>query len=300
MSNSVSIHAPAKINLALSVGPPEPADTPDAGMHPIASWMTAVDLFDDFTLEKADEISLDAKFADDAPAPSPVGWLTGDDLAVRALIRLGEHTNQELNAKITIRKRIPVGGGLGGGSSDAAATLNAANRLFGLGLEPAQLQAIGRTLGSDIPFFLDEGDTPRPAIVSHFGEVIRRVELKPTKLVLIMPGFGCHTGDVYRQYDQAPLTLDAARTVMLAERGEIDTEDLFNDLTLAAQRTQPELETVLLRLGRVVDGPVHVSGSGSTLFVVTDEPDTLASEIESRVTGVRCAAVTTLTGTGSA
>lgn len=300
MSDALTLSAPAKVNLALSVGPPEPPNTPDAGMHPIATWMTAIDLFDELTLEKSDQTSLDIAFADDAPAPMPVGWLTSDDLAVRALNRLGEHVGRSLNAKITLRKRVPVGGGLGGGSSDAATTLLAANTLFELGLSPAELQTIARTLGSDIPYFLDEGPVPRPALVSHFGEQIRRVQLEPTRLLLILPGFGCHTGDVYREYDQSPLTLDARRVVTLAERGTVNPDELFNDLNLASQRAQPELENVLLRLGRVVTEPIHLSGSGSTLFVVTDQTDTLASEIASRVPGVRCTGVTTLTGTREA
>ncbi len=71
MAETVTIRTPAKVNLALSVGPPEPAGTPDAGMHPIASWIAAVDLFDDITLTKADATTLERHWADDARADRP-------------------------------------------------------------------------------------------------------------------------------------------------------------------------------------------------------------------------------------
>lgn len=290
---------PAKVNLSLSVGPPEPADMPDAGMHPIASWMAPIDLFDDLTLEPADETTLHVQWADDAPATSPIGWLHSDDLAVRALGAIGDAVGRELSAKITLTKRIPVGGGLGGGSSDGAACLKAANDLFGLGLKAQHLAEIGRTLGSDIPFFVDEGATPRPALVMRFGELIQRVELEPVGLLLIMPSFGCHTGDVYREYDQSPLTLDADRVIGMAKTGRVDPDELFNDLALPAQRSQPELGSLMARVGRQTDLPVHVSGSGSTLFLVTDSADTLAEEIRSKVPSVRCLATRTLSGTES-
>ena len=296
MAETLTIRTPAKVNLALSVGPPEPSGTPDAGMHPIASWIAAIDLYDEVTLAHADETSLERHWADDAPSRSPMGWLPSDDLAVRALAKLSTHVGRDLTAKISITKSIPVGGGLGGGSSDAAACLVAANRLFDLKLPLAELVEIARTLGSDIPFFLDEAAIPRPALVTHFGERIRRVELEPTELLLILPGFGCHTGDVYREYDQSPLTLDIRRVVEMAERGSVNANELFNDLAFPALRHQPELQTLISRIGRITDVPVQVSGSGSTLFLVTESADELAETIRHRITNVRCIKVRTLTG----
>lgn len=300
MARSATARAPAKVNLALSVGPPEPPGTPDAGMHPIASWMAAIDLFDEVTLTESDRATLDRRWAEDAPRPSPLGWLESDDLALRALTLLAQHAGRELPAHVQLTKRIPVGGGLGGGSSDAAACLTAANTLFGLGLAAQDLASLARRLGSDIPFFLDEAPLPRPALVTHFGERIRRTALAPTELVLILPGFGCQTGAVYREYDESPLTLDTARVARLAEGGSVESEELFNDLALPAQRHEPELQTLIARLGRVTGEPVHVSGSGSTLFVVSPAGSGLEAEIQRKVPGVRCVRVRTLTGTESA
>lgn len=297
MARSVTVRAPAKVNLALSVGPPEPPGTPDAGMHPIASWIAAIDLFDDVTLTESDETTLTRRWGEDAPSSAPLGWLVSDDLAVRALWLLGERLGRKLSAEITLTKRIPVGGGLGGGSSDAAACLLAANELFALGLVTHELVEVGRRLGSDIAFFLDDARPPRPALVTHFGERVRRVALAPTELLLIVPGFGCHTGSVYREYDQSPLTLDMARVVALAEGERVPTEDLFNDLSLPAQRFQPELQTLMSRLARATSETIHLSGSGSTLFLIAPNADEIAENIQKRIAGVRCLRVRTLSGT---
>lgn len=297
MARSVTVRAPAKVNLALSVGPPEPRGTPDAGMHPIASWMAAIDLHDDVTLTRADETTLTRRWAEDTPAGAPLGWLASDDLAVRALWLLGESAGRELKAEIALTKRIPVGGGLGGGSSDAAACLLAANELFDLGLTTQDLASVGRRIGSDVPFFLDDSPSPRPALVAQFGERIGRVRLEATDLLLIVPGFGCDTGGVYREYDQSPLTLDLERVAALARGERVAAEGLFNDLALPAQRFQPELQTLMGRLGRIIDEPIHLSGSGSTLFVVTPDADAIERAVQGRIPGVRCVRVRTLTGT---
>jgi 4-diphosphocytidyl-2-C-methyl-D-erythritol kinase len=296
MSISITIKSPAKVNLSLSVGPPEPAETPDGGMHPIASWMAAIDLFDELTLEAAEETTLQVQWADDAPMAKPIGWLQSDDLAVRALAAIGDAAGKELNANISLTKRIPVGGGLGGGSSDAAACLFAANSLFELGLPVEQLAQIGKALGSDIPFFIDDNKLPRPALVMRFGELVRRVQLDSTQLLLIVPNFGCHTADVYKEYDQSPLTLDADRVIEMAQQGRVVDYELFNDLSLPAQRSQPELGSLISRVQRLTDLPIHVSGSGSSLFIVADSADTLAEEIQTRVPNVRCLMTRTLTG----
>ena len=241
MASSVTLRAPAKVNLALSVGPPEPSGTPDAGMHPIASWIAAVDLFDEITLTHAEKTHLKLAWADDAPSRSALGWLESDDLAVRALGLLARHTGRDLHVEIAITKRIPVGGGMGGGSSDAAACLLAANELFQLGLPVADLADLARRLGSDIPFFLDDSPLPRPALVTHFGERIRRVPLEPTELLVITPNFGCHTGDVYREYDQSPLTLDLARVVTARAAPPARARIAPGEARQAHERTDPRL-----------------------------------------------------------
>ncbi len=191
--------AHAKINLALAV------DQPDgAGMHPIASWMAPVALADSVSVRALDAETaapLVLRWGEGAPMPTPIDWPAEKDLSVRALRALEAHVGQPLHALITIEKHTPAGAGLGGGSSDAATTLRLVNELFELDLSVGELQRIGATLGSDNPFFLDETDPPRAALVTGLGDTIERVTLAETHLALIIPDFPCATGPVYAAFD---------------------------------------------------------------------------------------------------
>lgn len=276
---SISLAAHAKLNLALSVGPPEPP----RGYHPIASWFAAVDLADTVRLERAEAegSAFSVDWAADAPAPSPIDWPIEKDLGFRAHRALEAHVGRALPARVTIQKRIPVGGGLGGGSSDAAAVLAGLDRLFELDLDRAALIAISTTLGSDVAFFLDAERPPRQSIVRGFGERIDRIVgssggATAQAAVLVFPPFGCPTGEVYRAFDQRPgaaLREGVVRELVstAARRGRVPTERLFNDLAAPARDVQPRLAAVQDRLGALAHGPVHVTGSGSTLFCLAEE-----------------------------
>lgn len=292
MPDAVVMPAHAKINLALSVGTPIPQGLPDAGMHPIASWVAAIDLYDDVRYEPRDDgagIALTRHWAGDAPVRSALHWPEEQDLCCRALVRLGVRVGRELGASIGLTKRIPVGGGLGGGSSDAAAVLAAANRAHALGLSAAELAEVGAPLGSDISFFVDDSAPPSPALVTGLGERIERVRTRPTPIVLCFPPFGCETGRVYRALDEAPVMLDEPAVARLAASGEIDSDSLFNDLSGPAKRTEPQLARIAESIARAVGRPVHLSGSGSTLFVVSETDESaakLAGSLTLHVPGV--------------
>ncbi|MCW5764645.1 MAG: hypothetical protein KIT68_01550 [Phycisphaeraceae bacterium] len=280
-ADRLTIHAPAKLNLALSVGPPGPPQ----GYHPIASWFCCIDLLDDLSLRRlpAGAASVHAlAWADDAPRPSPIDWPVERDLAVRAHRALEAHVGGALPLELRLVKRIPVGGGLGGGSSDAAAMLRAVDRLFDLGLNGGTLGRIGASLGSDVPFFLDV-ETPveapaRPALVEGLGERLTRVGPLPrgSCAVLVLPPFGCPTGQVYRAFDSAPARLDAERVRRLigaASARPVDCSgELFNDLAEPACRVEPRLAELLGRLRAGLGVPVHVTGSGSTVFCLAKDP----------------------------
>ncbi|MEM9166523.1 MAG: hypothetical protein AAGB48_05805 [Planctomycetota bacterium] len=282
MPEPVTIAAHAKVNLALSVGPPASAGEPGAGLHPIASWMAPIQLADLLTLEpdETHEVTLRVTWADDAPRTPRSQWHADDDLAVRALRRLAAATGRPLGGTISLTKRIPAAGGLGGGSSDAAACLIAADRAFGLNLPHAQLEQVGRSLGSDIGFFLDPARrddpagrrAPGAAMVTGFGETVRRMPIEPGPLLLIVPPFGCSTPEVYRAFDEGPVTLDEPAVIALAESGTPDPAALFNDLLRPALRIEPRLAELRRGCERVLRCPVHLSGSGSTLFVVGQIP----------------------------
>lgn len=164
---SVTRKAFAKLNLCLSIGFPQQAGTTIeldgkskdvSGYHRIASWMACVDLCDDVTVTRkreGEKSVVRVEWAEDAPRPSPIDWAIEKDLAFRAHAALEARVGRTLPVEIVVSKRIPVGGGLGGGSSDAAAVLSALDELFGLGLSTRALREVGMGLGSDVGFFVD-------------------------------------------------------------------------------------------------------------------------------------------------
>lgn len=281
--------AHAKINLCLSVGPPEPASVPPGGggMHPISSWMAAVELADEVELTALGEAEGASRYrvewAADAPPPprpSPIDWPIEKDLAVRAHRLLEQRVGRGLPVEVVVRKRTPVGGGLGGGSSDGAAALCGLNELFGLGLSTSELVAMSAALGSDVAFFIDDQTPARPGVVGGLGQRIERVAPVAARVLLIIPPFGTPTGPVYRAYDRAPRVLREADVRMLRARasaaGRIDPAGLFNDLAAPACEVEPRLGELLGRL-RAAGVPAHVSGSGSTLFVLDPGPDVIGA-----------------------
>ncbi|TVQ61209.1 MAG: hypothetical protein EA379_06850, partial [Phycisphaerales bacterium] len=225
----VTRRAHAKINLALSVGPPEG----DAGHHPIASWFAPLDLCDDLTLTclEPDRASRYAIiWASDAPRSSAVDWSITKDLAVRAHMLLERELGVRMTVQMKLEKRIPVGGGLGGGSSDAAAMLLALREMFSLDVSLDDLRVISKELGSDVAYFLDEqagagqdDDRPRPALVEGFGDRVERSAPVRAHAALIAPSFGCPTGAVYRTFDalgRAALRADEVRAMAMEGRIE--------------------------------------------------------------------------------
>jgi 4-diphosphocytidyl-2-C-methyl-D-erythritol kinase len=271
MSRPVAVRAPAKLNLALSVGPP--VQTAAGSMHPICSWMVTVDLFDELLLMQLDPGSL-SRYAilwhKQALRRSEINWSISKDLAVRAHVALQKHVGRDLPVQLNLEKRIPVGGGLGGGSSDAAAMLRGLNELFELGMSLDELADIGATIGSDVPFLVHGGS----AIVEGFGDKLsHQPSLPELNAVLVFPEATCPTARVYGLFDElGPAQLQTEAIAAISSNGRIAAYAPFNDLTAAAMRVAPSLADDLAALSALADRPAHVSGSGSSLFVVCDDP----------------------------
>ena len=267
MRPKIQARGPAKLNLALSVAAPQ-AD----GMHPIASWMMTVDLFDDLELVRL-PIGYPSRYAitwhEDALRKTDIDWSVSKDLTVLAHNALEQAVGRALAVQARVQKRIPVGGGLGGGSADAAAMLHGLNRLFELGLSSEDLAAIGGPLGSDIAFQVHGG----AGVVAGLGE---RIELIPPPsslhAVLMFPETVCPTGPVYRRFDdlQPNAQADEDRVRRLATR-PLQRDSPFNDLAAAALDLHPNLQGDIDRIRPIVERPIHVSGSGSTLFTLCDD-----------------------------
>ena len=267
--------APAKLNLALSVGPPDELQ----GLHPISSWMVTVNLLDDLHVTRLEDGSISRyaiEWHEQARQASDVDWRIQDDLAVQAHQALERYTARQLPVQLRMLKRIPVGGGLGGGSSNAAAMLRACNQLFDLNLDDDALRHIAISIGSDVPFLVRGGS----AIVSGFGERVDAMESLPDfHAILVLPACACPTGAVYGRFD-------ASGGGMLNEAGVrsvIEGASPFNDLAESTLAEAPELRVLANDIGSTVNRDIYVSGSGSTLFILCDtdlEASAIATAIE--------------------
>ncbi|MCC6239163.1 MAG: 4-(cytidine 5'-diphospho)-2-C-methyl-D-erythritol kinase [Phycisphaerales bacterium] len=280
------ISAPAKVNLHLRVGPAR-AD----GFHPVLSWMTTIGLFDKLEFSPGQQGAIHLQC--DPPELSA----GADNLVWRAATRLRElgQRPEEIadqvlargGVSIRLTKQIPVGAGLGGGSSDAARTLVALNHWWRLGLPKSRLAQLAGELGSDVAFFLDQPS----AICSGRGEIVQPIA-KPAVswLVLISPPFGCSTPAVYRAFDQlrsaAPMD-DPPDWVKWAKLNAAQLlPRLVNDLEPAAFVVQPELGQIHDRLQQHLGQIVRMSGSGSTLFTLFDTQNQ-AEQAASRIRTVQ-------------
>ncbi|MFT5422885.1 MAG: 4-diphosphocytidyl-2-C-methyl-D-erythritol kinase [Phycisphaerales bacterium] len=284
-TGTIETRAYAKVNLALAVAPPHPEGHADAGLHPVCSWMHAVDLHDTVRViptDPDDPSSFEIKWADGGD----VSWPIEHDLAFRAHDAMEQASGRHLPVRIEVIKSIPAGGGLGGGSADAAAVFMTLDRMFMLAFGGDKLTDLSRRLGSDIAFLIDpevEPDNPpRPAIVEGLGDVVTRLAPVRADITLILPEFWCRTGAIFAAFDKSDRSggFDPARVRQLASAqpiasgariasgDTIDSAGLFNDLADPACAVQPELGELRSALRESLQQPVHVTGSGSTLFIL--------------------------------
>lgn len=284
MTQPLTYRCPAKVNLSLSVGPARAGD----GYHPILSWMAQVSLFDDLRVERiAGESRFDVHWSHDAPQRNMIDWPIEKDLTFGAHRLIERHTGRSLPVSMHLSKRIPIGAGLAGGSSNGAMMLRAVNDLYELNLPDEALSSMGAELGSDVSFFLGEPS----AIVSGVGEIVIAAPLpRPIHLALIMPPLQCETRSVYLAFDA--LKPDAALTGLtpgqVASWKSIEELDglLRNDLTKAACAIEPRVKEVMAACRAATGRDVHLTGSGAAMFILGRDPadaDAVAKRIEQLV-----------------
>jgi len=263
---AIRVAAPAKINLDLLVGPRR-----SDGYHPLDSLVAKVSLYDEITLTPRDDgqLTLSCGDADCGPGEMNLAYRAAKLLADE----MGKNRDLADGVDIALVKHIPPGKGLGGGSSDAAAVLLAMNELWGLCWSVGTLAQLAATLGSDVPIFLG----PPAARMTGRGEKLHPVAVHGFAAVLHMPDFACATADVYRALDSLP---DAGRP--MARREAIDLAaappsawraSLANDLTAAAEAVSDQLRQTLGLLRACAAAPVHMTGSGSAMFIICDDVD---------------------------
>jgi 4-diphosphocytidyl-2-C-methyl-D-erythritol kinase len=263
VSGAARVIAPAKLNLFLRVLARE-AD----GYHGIETLFCLVDLADELVAERQEGqgVSLSVEGADCGPEP--------ENLVTRAAHMVLEATGNRSAIHLTLKKRIPIRAGLGGGSSDAAATLTLVNHLVGGAVPRHELLQFGARLGSDIPFFLGGG--PLALAWGHGERMLRLPPLPAAPGLLLVPPIGVSTPEAYRQVDSArrgvtrrgavALDLDA-----LSSWGSV-ARLAGNDFEFALFGHHPELKAGFEALVNTRPLLCRMTGSGSAIFAIYRSP----------------------------
>jgi 4-diphosphocytidyl-2-C-methyl-D-erythritol kinase len=266
---SVLVSAPAKINLALAVGAPR-AD----GFHPLQTVYQAVDLCDELRATPSDDGEITLTISSGPRDGLP---LDEQNLAVRAAQALRAEAGVDVGASLSLRKVIPVSGGMAGGSTDAAAALVACDALWELGTPREHLMSIAADLGSDVPFCLVGGT----ALGTGRGEQVSPVLARGSyHWVLGCSDRGLSTPDVYAEYDRLagaavaePEVPQELMSALVSGDPEQLGSALHNDLQAAALSLRPELEAALAVGAECGALGAVVSGSGPTLLLLASGPE---------------------------
>ena len=247
----MQVFAPAKVNLSLKI-----LGRRDDGFHDIETLIVPISLCDEIKIDKDDAKEGIECRCDDASVPQ------GDDnLAVRAAKTFVEAARVKSGVAIELKKKIPHGAGLGGGSSDAATTLLALNELFKTNLPREALAKMGETIGSDVPFFIFQS----VAICRGRGELVTPLKFhEPLSILLFKPAFVVPTEWAYSRW-QGSREIPGVPYAVQQFADQIFINDLerpvFEKFVFLAQ-----LKMWLLRQPEV--GAALMSGSGSTMFAV--------------------------------
>jgi 4-diphosphocytidyl-2-C-methyl-D-erythritol kinase len=249
---TMQVLAPAKINLSLRI-----LARRDDGFHEIETLISPISLADKIDIERQ---SRGIDFSCDDPTVP-----TGDEnLVVRAAKAFFVKTKIARGVGIKLHKKIPHGAGLGGGSSDAAATLRALNQLFETNLSRGELAKLGSTVGSDVAFFLFDS----AAICKGRGEIVSPMKLKKKlSILLFKPGFSVSSGWAYSRWQDSKEIPGISY-----QPQDFDGQNLMNDLERPVFEKfvfLSQLKAWLLKQGEV--GATLMSGSGSTVFAVLRE-----------------------------
>ena len=256
MSASLTLHSPAKLNLILNI-----TGRREDGYHLLQTVFQFIDLSDviEFSVSAEKQLLLSGN--------SPVA--VEDDILLRAARLLQSRFGVETGVRISIDKRIPIGGGLGGGSSNAATSLLALNHLWGLGLTLSQLADIGLELGADVPVFVHG----RAAWASGIGEELEPVDLQQPLYLVINPNIAVSTAQIFNAQELTrnndPLTIRA----FLRGSGANVCEPVV-------RKRYPEVGEAIDWLSQYA--PARMSGTGASVFAAIDSLGQ-AEDVKSRV-----------------
>ena len=256
-SDCLVLRSPAKLNLFLHI-----VGRRSDGYHLLQSVFQLIDW--------CDQISLKKIACSEVRRVNPIpGVLPDQDLVVRAANLLKDFCKSDAGVEIDVKKEIPMGAGMGGGSSDAATTLVGLNSLWNLNLSKETLCMLGLQLGADVPFFI----FGQNAFVEGIGEKIKEISLESRDFLVIFPNQGIPTASIFQDSeltrDHAQITIDG----FLAS----PWSNLTNDCQAVAMRICPEVKQALDWITQAIPGSEpRMSGSGSSVFAVLDDKTNIA------------------------
>lgn len=246
---NIKIKAPAKINVGLNI-----VNKRDDGFHNLETVFYHIDdLYDELTFEKSNKLEL--FFVEKNQI------LENDNIIIKAVKLLEQKTGKILNIKITLKKNIPIGAGLGGGSSDGAATLKAINKLYSLNLTFEELKTLALELGSDVPLFLYD----YPTIGKSRGELLEKTKLKiDLPILLVNPGIHISTKDAFSTIVPKQNIFDNSEI----QNCEIDEwgGNVVNDFEKSVFELHPEIKNIKAKLTENGAQFSLMSGTGSTVY----------------------------------
>jgi 4-diphosphocytidyl-2-C-methyl-D-erythritol kinase len=263
----VVLYPPAKVNFYLEVLNRRPD-----GYHNLETIMATIDLRDTLVVRKSAKTTLVTE--------PDMGLPPEKNLVIKAQKALESYVSKALPAEFRLVKKIPVGAGLGGGSSDAAAAIRALNIVYGLGLADSEMEKVSANVGSDVAFFIHGGW----ALCRGRGEQITRLRMGGrVQLVVVFPEINLPTANVYqnlkRRLTENGKNVNWTKWLVSASHGIVNGHDLLNRLEASALSLEPALEEVKKALNR--DGsvpwgagsPVMLTGSGSAFVILAKGKD---------------------------
>ncbi len=248
---TIHLKSPAKINVGLNV-----IRKRDDGFHDIETIFYPINIFDELTFEKADSFHFTSNNKD----------LESDsnNLIIKAKILLEQFSGKIINVKISLNKNIPIGAGLGGGSSNCASTLLSLNELYNLNIDENKLRKIALQLGSDVPFFIN----PKPSIASSRGEILNEINFKINFPILIVNP-GIHVSTKWAFENLKVKQPEFRLTEMISEKTfsfETMKDKISNDFEKIVFNKYPEIADIKSKMYKLGALFSLMTGTGSTVF----------------------------------
>jgi len=262
--NEIAIKAPAKINIGLNI-----INKREDGYHNLETLFYPINLYDNIIIKPADSL----KFNTDSDFLAS----ENDNIVLKAVRLLERESGEKINVEIRLEKNIPVGAGLGGGSSDGAAVLKALNKAYSLNLSEDRLISLALELGSDVPFFIRS----TPSLASSRGEILTPVNFSISSPVLIVNP-GIHISTKWAFQNILPGKWHTGLFDLLKENGDIKSlkSGILNDFETICLQHYPELKNIKDKLYFYGADFALMSGSGSSFFGIFPSSEQAQTALE--------------------